>query len=401
MDSGGKMDRRILFVSNEAHILKEVNTLFKGESYRLHLASSGGQTIEFMTRIPVDMVITDMRLPDIDGYQLLKKLKEKFPHAMRLIIANPNEEKMVLKAIEAGLARTYILKPWDKNYFKTIISKMFDIKELLESNDLISIMHLQDKLPTMPTLYTELCSAIESDANMEEVSRIIEKDQSTAARVLHIANTAFFGARTGNIKQATMYLGFSNLKNIVLSSVLFEQEESRFKSKYINMELFWKHASHSNKLVNEIYAKLLGRRVKDVGASAGLLHDIGKILLVKNFPVEYTEVIDEVANKQESFEISEKKKFNVTHLEVGGFLLNWWVLPHPIVEAALFHHDPLSELVINKELLCVVHLADYYSWKKLSKLTNIEIKPGVFEFLNITEEACQALIDAESDINNK
>ncbi len=391
------MDRRILFVSNEAAILKEVNTLFVGEAYQLHLASSGGQAIEFMAAIPIDMVITDMRLSDMDGYQLLKKLKEKFPRAMRLIIANQNEERLVLKAIEAGLARTYILKPWDGNYFKNIVSKMFEIKELLESNDLVNIMHLQDKLPTMPTLYTELSNAIESDANMEEVARIIEKDQSTAARVLHIANTAFFGARTGNIKQATMYLGFSNLKNIVLSSVLFEQEENKFKSKYISMEMFWKHASQCNKLVNKIYARVLGRRVKDVGASAGLLHDIGKILLVKNFPTEYIDVVNEVAELEESFENSEKRKFNVTHMEVGGFLLNWWGLPHAIVEAALFHHDPLSEMVINKELVCVVHLADHYAWKQLSKITNVEIKPGVLEFLNITEEECQAIADEKNE----
>ncbi len=392
------MSRRILFVNDEAATLKEANKLFQTDEYRFHLASSGAQAIEFMSRIPVDMVIADMRLSDVDGYQLLKKFKEKFPHVMRLIIASPADEKLVLKAIEAGLARMYILKPWDGAYFKRIVSKMFETKELLESNDLINIMHLQDKLPTMPTLYTELCEAIEADANMEDVAKIVETDQSTGARVLHIANTAFFGARTGNIKQATMYLGFSNLKNIVLSSVLFEQDEEIFKSKYVTMELFWQHASLSNKIVNIIYDRILGRKVKDVGASAGLLHDIGKILLIKNFPKKYAELIDKVAEKDLNVLAAEKEYFNVTHLEVGGFLLNWWGLPHPIVESALFHHDPLSDLVVNKELLCVVHLADYYSWEKISKLNYGTINPGVFEFLGINRELCEkVLAEIEAD----
>lgn len=386
------MSRKILFINDEAATLKEANKLFQTEEYRFHLASSGSQAIEFMTRIPVDMVITDMRLSDTDGYQLLKKLKEKFPHVMRLIVATASDEKQVLKAIEAGLARMYILKPWDGSYFKNIVSKMFETKEMLESNNLVNIMHLQDKLPTMPTLYIELCDAIESDTNMENVAKIIETDQSTAARVLHIANTAFFGARTGNIKQATMYLGFSNLKNIVLSSVLFDQEEERFNSKYVTMETFWKHSSLSNKIVNIIYDRLLGRKVKDVGASAGLLHDIGKILLIKNFPTQYTEVVNKVAKEKRSFQEVEKEYFSVTHLEVGAFLLNWWGLPHPIVESALFHHDPLSELVVNKELLCVVNLADYYSWNMLSKIDYGEVDPAVFEYLKLDKDVCDALI---------
>lgn len=393
MDGGINMSRKILFINDEANTLKEANKLFQIDGYRFHLASSGAQALEFMTRIPVDMVITDMRLSDFDGYQLLKKLREKFPHVMRLIIANPSDEKLVLKAIEAGLARMYVIKPWDGGYFKNIVSKMFETKEMLESNDLINIMHLQDKLPTMPTLYTELCDAIESDSNMEDVAKIIETDQSTAARVLHIANTAFFGARTGNIKQATMYLGFSNLKNIVLSSVLFEQQEENFYSKYVSMETIWKHASLSNKIVNIIYDKLLGRKVKDVGASAGLLHDIGKILLIKNFPTQYMEVVKKVATENKTFEEVEKEFFSVSHMEVGAFLLNWWGLPHPIVESALFHHDPLSELVVNKELLCVVNLADYYSWNMLSKLNYGEISPAVFEYLKLNKEACDALIE--------
>ena len=82
----------------------------------------------------------------------------------------------------------------------------------------------------------------------------------------------------------------------------------------------------------------------------------------------------------------------ISHDEVGGFLLNWWSLPHPIVEAAMFHHDPLNSAIIHKEVVAAVHIADYYAWKQKKSLILPKLHPEAFSVLGTTQEVCDALL---------
>jgi HD-like signal output (HDOD) protein len=122
---------------------------------------------------------------------------------------------------------------------------------------------------------------------------------------------------------------------------------------------------------------------------SGLLHDIGKLVLLKNYPSEYREILRIAGNGNNVFDIDVEKRFlSVSHEEIGGYLLNWWELPHPIIEAALFHHDPLNSAVINKELTSVIYVANYYSRVKISGTGSQDVDKKVFDFLGINKEDC-------------
>lgn len=387
------MGKSILFVDDEIQILKALKRLFLQSDYRIFLAESGQEALQILEREEIDLLATDMRMPGMDGFKLLTIVKEKYPGIIRLIVSGYADEKLIIKAIESGYARMYLLKPWDNDYFKGVIEQMFEIKDVLDGKSLFQAISSIQSLPAAPLIYEKLRKLIENDANMAEVADLIEQDQSIAAKVLHIANTAFYGARTGSIKQAVMYLGLSNLKNVVLTTVLHNSLKLDIDPGVFNKDLLWKHASLTNRLVSLFHEKLLNSKIKEICASAGLLHDIGKIALINCNPKAYEEVIRRAVAEKTDFVDIENQVLGSNHEEIGGYLLNWWGLPYPIVEITLFHHVPLSEKVINKELACIVHIADYYSWKLLDQNIPVNAEEEAFAFLKTSREQCDELVD--------
>ena len=79
----------------------------------------------------------------------------------------------------------------------------------------------------------------------------------------------------------------------------------------------------------------------------------------------------------------------ISHDEVGGFLLNWWSLPHPIVEAAMFHHDPMNEVVLNREVVAAVHIADYFAWRQKKAFIMPKLDPAALAFLGTDTMECE------------
>jgi HD-like signal output (HDOD) protein len=209
--------------------------------------------------------------------------------------------------------------------------------------------------------------------------------------VLKVANSAFYGAKTGSINQAIMYIGLINVKNIVLTNSVFNIFGD--KSKY--HELLWKHVNLTNKFVNVIYQRCLNKRLPNVYASAGLLHDIGRILLIRFFTERYKELMVRLdAGEGKTMSNLESELIGFDHQQVGGYLLSWWEIPVPIVEAALYHHDPLNEAIINRELVQVVHLANYYSWLALEEEYFREgLHVEVFNELGLNREVVEAEIE--------
>ena len=386
--------KNILFVDDEPQILKAMNRLLIQDDFNIYMATGALEALEIMGNIKIDLMVTDMRMPNIDGYELLKRAKAKFPEVIRLIVSGYADEKLVYKALEGGYAKMYILKPWDNDAFRNLIIQMLETKEILESKNIFSVINLSEKVPTMPQIYRKLLTLIDEDAGMDDIAKAIEQDQSTAARVLHLANTAFFGAKTGSIKQATMYLGLSNLKNLVLTSSIFEMNNIDGGIKSFNKDKLWLHTNLTNCFVNDIYEKLLKKKLKEISATAGLLHDIGMVILMNLYPEKYRNIYKFVKiEKTMTLEEAEKKLLGVTHSEVGGYLLNWWELPHNIVEAAMYHRDPFSEHVINKELVTVVYLADSLSWKIVDPDIEEEIDIKALEVLNISLDDWQAFLN--------
>lgn len=385
-----QLKKNLLFVDDERQILKAINRIFIDTTYTLFFAENGEEALQVLDREKIDMIISDMRMPGMDGCQLLSKVKEQHPLVLRLILSGYAQESLVFKAIQNNLAKSYLLKPWDNQKFIETINQIFEVENIINNKYILEVINNLEEIPTIPMLYQKLCSLIERDADMKAITNIIEEDPVIAAKILHIANSAFYGVKTGSINQAILYLGLMNIKNIVLSTSVFSG--LLMNSVLPKEDSLWKHSCMCNKMVSLFYEKLLGKRLPDTHMSAGLLHDIGKIALFNNFGEKYRSVI-KIMDKHEGISIieAEKEMMSISHQEIGGYLLNWWDLPQPIIETSLFHHQPLDDRIMNKELVCIVHIADYYSWERLDNNIFSNLNKGTFEFLGISEESCKKL----------
>lgn len=382
------MNKRILFVDDERQIRKAMKRLFAHTEYDLLIADGGVEALEILKTETVDMMITDMRMPEMGGDQLLCKVRHAYPDIIRVALSGYTDKNIVLSVLDNNLAKIYMFKPWDNDKIMEILDGLFKFEDVLRDNKVIQFIKELDNFPTLPDLYVKVTKMVEEEKTVGQIAQVIEEDQAIASRILRISNSAYYGAKTGDIQQAIMFIGLANVKNIILSTAVFGQGGPNMRS----LKLEFKHSSLTNRLINQVYNKILKETLPNEAHSAGLLHNIGKGVLLMNMEENIYAAPEDlsVLEKEDAF-------FGVNHQHVGGYLLNWWELPLPIVEAAMYHHKPLAPEIINKQLVGIVHLAQYYAWALMGEESEEELYLQVFEALNIAREDLEQMV-AEMDV---
>lgn len=378
--------KRILFVDDEVQILKALIRLFMDTDFEVITAEGGSEALEILKSEEVNMIVSDMRMPGMNGYELLAKVKELYPNTMRIILSGYADEKVVFRALQKNIARLYMFKPWENDYLISLVSRMFEIEEMLNDKNLLAIINNIESLPTIKENYLRIVNLINSDTDIPLISSEIEKDVSISVKLLQVANSAFYGAKTGSVKQAVSYIGLQNTKNLVLSTSIIENMSDKGLVGEV-IEDIWNHSFMSNKLLAFLYEKHLKKKIPDGYSSAALLHNIGIVFFLKFFREKYVDIIRKVDASIKNIKIIEREEFKFSHCEAGAYLLKWWEFPQGIVEAALFHHHPMDEKVVNKEIVCAVHLALNYAWKLIGKDWSDGLDESVFDVLGISKIA--------------
>lgn len=378
------MNKLILFVDDEISQLESVKNLLADESYSVYIAKSNEEATEILNKTKVDLIITDIGMANMNDF--ISNIRKQYPKTFRVISSGHANESLALKAIQKNLAKLHVYKPWDGQAFIDIVNRIFEFKKTITSPELIRIINNFEGLPTLPSLYTDLCEAINNEADIEKISDLITKDQAVATKVLHVSNSAYYGMKTSSINQAIMNIGLNNIKDIVFATVIFNN--NLYPSMMTHLSKLWEHAYVCNQLTLKLYEKIFNEKAAINFLSAGLLHDIGKLVLVNIFGYDYFDILV----NHDSVEY-EKNNLGITHQEIGGYLLDWWELPHPIVEVVLYHHDPLNDSIINKDLVAIVHLADYYSCQQVGIEPDMVLNEQVFEYLNVDKNMVETFVD--------
>jgi HD-like signal output (HDOD) protein/CheY-like chemotaxis protein len=376
--------KKILFVDDEVQILRSLNRLFMDTEYEVFTAGSGEEALEFLANEYVDLVITDMRMPIMDGCQLLQQIKELHPHALRIILSGYSDKNTILAALQKNIAKLYILKPWDNTKLLLLIDQIFETESILRDGNLLGLINNADELPTLKSSYRQIMDLIDNEGDLVKIANAIEKDPTVAAKILQIINSAFYEVKTGSLKHAIAFLGLSHIRNILLATSIVDS----FNMSDIygaRLEMLWNHSFLCSKIVNMIYGKLLNKKLSESEASAGLLHNIGIVLLLKIFPEKYLEIFHSIEKGKNNLLQIEEEYLAVTHQQTGGYLLKWWELPYPIVEAALYHHTPFASGIINHELIYAVNVAQHYASVILKNQFSDTFDPYVFSALGIAQ----------------
>ncbi len=379
------MLKRILFVDDEAQILRSIRRLFMDTEYEVITAEGGIEALKILQNEEIDLIVSDMRMPNMSGYELLSEVKKRFPHIVRIILSGFAEERIIFDALQKNIAKLYILKPWENNILIETIEKVFQIENVLNNNNVLKLINNAEELPTIKTSYQKIINQIDNNEEICKIVDSIEYDHSIVTKLLHIVNSSYYGVKTGSIKRVVTYLGVNNIKNIVITSAFIDSLSFNSKDKE-RLEALWKQSFISNKIISLIYSEFLNKKIPETQMNAGLLSNIGMIFMIHCFYDKYIEIIDEVKIQHTNIIELENEEFGTNHQEIGGYLLRWWDIPLPLVEVALYHHNPYDEHIINQQIVFSAHIAEKYSWDMLGENYFMDFDENVFDTLKIDKE---------------
>ncbi len=230
-------------------------------------------------------------------------------------------------------------------------------------DEMLRVLDNVTDLPTLPTVYAQISHLIrDPKTSVADVAKVIEKDQAITSKILRLVNSSFFGftRQISTIRQAVVLLGFNTIRNTVLSVSVFESFSNVTRGEF-DLREFWKHA-----LATGVIATYLDKRIRtgfqEETFVAGLLHDMGKIILNRYFQQEFEEALFYARSNQETFYESERAVIGFSHDEVGEYLADKWQLPYSLGEAIALHHQP-GNIRSNPTLVSLIHLANSVAHK--------------------------------------
>jgi putative nucleotidyltransferase with HDIG domain len=213
-------------------------------------------------------------------------------------------------------------------------------------------------LPSLPIAVTRVMQLTnDPKAGLSDVAHALASDQGLAARVLKLANSAYYGSsrRIGTVSEAVVILGMRTTRNLTLATSCQDMLEREVQGYFLPRGALWRHS-----LACAAAAQNLARRAKFRGTEeafvAGLLHDIGKVIMSAYLKAEFAQVLTRVAKGKSTFSDAERDVLGFDHAEVGARLLERWNLPPTLVTAVRYHHSP-SQIPDNL-LAALVHVAD-------------------------------------------
>jgi putative nucleotidyltransferase with HDIG domain len=344
---------RILFVDDESNIIDAMRRSLYAMRAEWHMqfVPGGAEALTALKTSPADVIVSDMRMPGMDGWQLLTEVKKLYPQTVRLILSGHAEATSIMRAV--GIAHQYLAKPCESAAIKDAIVQTQKLRHLLSNDQLAALVGQVSTLPSAPKAFQEVLACLQDPAaSMSDVARIIGRDVAMTANIMKMVNSAFFGVRQPitTTDRAVAYLGLDTLGALVLGHGVFKSGLPTGVAGF-SLERLWAHSLHTAMAARTI---ALHEKFSPAEAEraflAGVLHDVGKIV----FATRTIQPSDMGADVAEDASLMQ-----VHHAKVGAYLLGLWGFPNPIVEAVAYHHLP--SLVANERLSLagLVHIANY------------------------------------------
>ncbi|MBC8094821.1 MAG: HDOD domain-containing protein [Akkermansiaceae bacterium] len=361
--------KNLLFVDDEPRILQGLQRQLYSmrNEWKMTFVDSGAKALEFLAANPVDVTVTDMMMPGMDGAQLLTEVMKNYPKTVRIVLSGHADRESVLRLV--GPAHQYLSKPCEAEELRGAISRAFALRDLLTNEQLKQLATRLRSLPTLPTLHAQLTEELrKEEPSMEAVAQIIAKDIGMTSKILQLVNSAFFGLPQplSSPQEAVMYLGMATVRSLVLSIQVFSQFDPRIV-KHFSIDGLAQHCWMTGAMARRIAEfEHCSSKVDDQCFLAGLLHDVGQLVLASGLPEEYARVLETAKAENKSILEVEKAVFGATHAEVGAYLLGLWGLPNPIIEAVAFHHRPADAPVKGFSPLVAVYVGSLFAHEQSS-----------------------------------
>ncbi|MGV1099007.1 HDOD domain-containing protein [Thiovibrio sp. JS02] len=291
-----------------------------------------------------DVVLCNLNLPGIKEHDFLRFVQNVCPHAIRIVFSEEGENDALLKMVATGSAHRSFLLPVDAQVIGAMEHDLL-VRSRIRVRKCWDFMRQGQCLPALPPVMREL-ELILQNANyaLKDVVEVIEKDPPLAGRLLQIVNSALFARGVGidNLHRAVNFLGISRTRKMIL--FLSALNHFRYPKKYHRHALrIIDHSIQCGKLAG-IIAENVAPGLERTAITAGLLHDIGKLVFLSSLDEDLQNSPSFMQRYQLFATELEEQIFGISHLELGSSLLLWWNLPLVMVDAAANHGQPLNSL---------------------------------------------------------
>lgn len=352
---------KLLFVDDEELVLRGMARVLRPHAaqWNMTFVDSAAEALRLVDAQFYDAVITDMRMPEMNGAELINRLMASHPGTIRIALSGYADRDTILQC--AGSAHQYLAKPCDGATLDLTLQRLLRLRQADKDETIRRLVARCPILPTVPLLYSKLIETLGNPhVSLEDVGAIIAQDAAMSTQVLKLANSAFFGLgrRIAHPAEAALFLGVDTIKSLVLGSHIFQPLQYALPDGF-NAGQLWTHSQACAGAARAI-ALDLGADLATANEAyvAGLLHDVGKLLLAANLRTEYRDALEFSRGEGVPLVEAERAIFGADHAEVGGYFLGLLGLPVPVIDAISHHHYPSTSVVPDHIQLAAVHLGN-------------------------------------------
>ncbi len=353
--------QRILFVEDN-EVLRQLYGMIlpRGSGlWETALAADAEAALTMLEQQRFDALVTDFNMPGMNGVELVRRVRTLYPQMSRIIISGIGNQKQVADAL--GETHQFLAKPFD---FKTLKSVLIRIKALdayLSDEKLRGLVGRMGALPSFPAIYLEIMKLLNSPTtSIDEIAELVSQDPSMSAKMLQVVNSAAIGLPepVNSSFEAVQQLGINTVRSLALSAHVFEKFEKQ-PANFFSAKSLWEHLMATATLARKIM-ELEGGTESDIeeAYTAGILHDIGKLMLADNLPNEFQQALMLAEARNIPLHVAEQQIFSANHAGIAAYLLGLWGLSAPIVEAVALHHSPEQTELLEPSALMAVHVAN-------------------------------------------
>jgi len=377
-----------------------------GHQWYMAFTNNGRTALKIMAVDTFDIVVSDMKMPGIDGAELLGEVKKRHPHVIRIALSGQSDIGLLPQMLR--VVHQLLSKPVESKRLTSTVSRACALKDLLKNDTLSEVILRMKALPSHPSPYIELRDELYTpQPSTLRVGNIISRDMGLTLKMLQAVHSGFFASYRPPVdpRQAVEILGINSTMAIAdLAAVLPEDDRALFALPPL-LDL-WNHSLRAGQIAKAIArAEGLNQETAAEACLAAFMHDIGKIILAVHMPDEYAIMLSLVERREMPQATAEKHVFGTGHSDVGAFLLALWGLPDSIVTPVACHHDPHrcqdSQQMVRTAIVHAANILDHAAmnedWDNFEDHLDLDFldKLGLKQRLPVWREVSQALIKSE------
>jgi HD-like signal output (HDOD) protein/ActR/RegA family two-component response regulator len=358
------MKKHILFVDDDPLLREFYAVMMDKEASRwtIALAENGAWALAILAGKKFDVVVSDLRMPEMDGIELMREVRQRSPQTSRIIISGLGDQEQIAKGLET--THQFLAKPVKPKELFATLSRIGKLDAFLLDEKLKALVGRLDSLPSFPSIYLQIIRELNTDdPSIADIADIAIQDPALTAKMLQVANSAAFGLahKVSNPFEAVQFIGLNAVRSIALSAHVFRDFESAAIKRFSAQQL-WDDALRCAQITRQIMRlEKIDEQETEDACTAAMLRNAGKLMLAKNLPQEFQQTFILASEQNLPLPEAERKILGATHAGVAAYLFGLWGLAAPMVEAVAFHLQPSESETRTFSPLTAVHVAHVFA----------------------------------------